>query len=258
MAERVQKLLSQWGIASRRSAEQMIVEQRVRVNGRIIQLGDRADPDSDRIEVDGKRLTVKNRPQLRYILLNKPIGVVSTCDDPQGRRTVLSLLPPSLQSGQGLHPVGRLDVNSSGLLLLTNDGALTLQLTHPRYHLAKTYQVILKGQLSPQNLQQWRKGVFLDGELTLPAQVKVLRGNHTETKLEIILSEGKNRQIRRIAEKFGLKVVKLHRTHLGCLSLQSPKGNYLERGQYRLLSSSEIKSLKQGTNSFKLKTVVSE
>ncbi|MGK7930456.1 MAG: pseudouridine synthase [Microcystaceae cyanobacterium] len=258
MAQRVQKLLSQWGIASRRSAEQMIVQQRVKVNGQIVQLGDRADPYCDRIEVDGKPLNAIKRPQLRYILLNKPIGVISTCDDPQGRRTVLDLLPPSLKSGQGLHPVGRLDINSSGLLLLTNDGDLTLKLTHPRYHLPKTYQVILKGQLSPQHLQQWRKGVLLDGELTLPAQVKVLKGNQGETKVEIIISEGKNRQIRRIAEKFGLKVLKLHRTHLGRLSLQSPKGNYLERGQYRLLSSSEIRSLKQGTISSKLKMVVSE
>lgn len=258
MVERVQKILSQWGVASRRSAEQMILEGRVKVNGQTIQLGDRADPVVDQIEVDNRVLTDKNRPQLHYLLLNKPINVVSTCFDPQGRPTVLDLLHPSLRTGQGLHPVGRLDFNSSGLLLLTNDGDLTLKLTHPRYHLPKTYEVCIEGQLSSENLQQWRKGVILEGTKTLPAHVKVLRKDQEKTWLEIVLIEGKNRQIRRIASQFGLNVLYLHRTHLGNLDLQSSTGHPLLSGQYRKLSSSEIQTLKQGTNSFKLKTVVSE
>ena len=126
MLERVQKILSQWGVASRRRAEDMILARRVKLNGKIVTLGDKADPSCDRLEVDGKLIQPNKRPKLIYILLNKPVGVVSTCDDPQNRSIVLDLLPKKLTQGTGIHPVGRLDFNSSGALLLTNDGDLTL------------------------------------------------------------------------------------------------------------------------------------
>jgi 16S rRNA U516 pseudouridylate synthase RsuA-like enzyme len=169
MPERVQKLLSQWGIASRRQAEQMILAGRVRLNGELVQLGQKVQPEIDRVEVDGRVIEPVTRPDRLYLLLNKPAGVVSTCDDPQRRTTVLDLLPPAFQQGQGLHPVGRLDVESTGALLLTNDGELTFQLTHPRYHVPKTYQVWVEGRVTPAELQRWRQGILLDGRKTLPA-----------------------------------------------------------------------------------------
>ncbi|HEY9658706.1 MAG TPA: pseudouridine synthase, partial [Allocoleopsis sp.] len=149
MTERLQKILSQWGIASRRQAEQMILAGRVRLNGEVVQLGQQADPDRDRIEVDGKLIQAVERPARVYFLLHKPLGVVSTCDDPQGRPTVLDLLPAVLQHHSGIHPVGRLDVNSTGALLLTNDGDLTFCLTHPRHAIPKTYHVWVEGHPTP-------------------------------------------------------------------------------------------------------------
>ena len=135
MSERVQKVLSQWGIASRRKAEKMILAERVKLNGQTVKLGDKVDLAVDLLEVDGKVIKLDHHPQKIYLLLNKPVGVVSSCHDPQQRTTVLDLLPAHLKTGQGIHPVGRLDFASSGALLLTNDGDLTLGLTHPRYHL---------------------------------------------------------------------------------------------------------------------------
>lgn len=164
MSQRVQKIIAQWGIASRRRAEELILAGRVRLNGQIAQLGDKADPSCDRLEVDGRVIQNKQRPQLLYLLLNKPACVVSTCYDPQNRPTVLDFLPADWREGTGIHPVGRLDFNSSGALLLTNDGELTLQLTHPRYHLPKTYEVLVAGHPTESDLQQWREGVMLMGK----------------------------------------------------------------------------------------------
>jgi len=169
MPERIQKLLSQWGIASRRHAEEMIRAGRVTLDGKVVHLGDKADPRGSGLAVDGKLLKDCQRPPLLYLLLNKPKGVLSTCEDPQGRKTVLDLLPSHWQQGQGLHPVGRLDRNSTGALLLSNDGELTLRLTHPRYHLPKTYEVCLNGHPEDEELEQWRVGMMLDGQKTLPA-----------------------------------------------------------------------------------------
>ncbi len=256
-SERVQKILSQWGIASRRHAEEMIIAGRVRLNGQIVSLGDKADPNCDRLQVDGKIIQPANRPQATYLLLNKPLGVVSTCDDPQHRPTVLDLLPQQLRQGQGIHPVGRLDIDSTGALLLTNDGDLTLKLTHPRYHLGKTYQVWLEGQPSETVLQQWRQGVMLMGKKTLPAQVKILQRCHQKTLLQVILSEGRNRQIRRIAQQLGYEVLKLHRTAIADIQLHPPNELSLPSGQYRLLQESEILFLKQHVNLASIKETAS-
>lgn len=245
MAERVQKILSQWGIASRRHAEELILAGRVKLNGKIVQLGDRADPDRDRLEVDGKRIESVTKPPLIYLLLNKPKGVLSTCDDPQQRKTVLDLLPTHLREGQGLHPVGRLDRNSTGALLLTNDGELTQRLTHPRYHLLKTYDVIVAGHLTEQQLQEWQQGLLLDERKTLPAQVEVLNWDRAQTQLEVKLTEGRNRQIRRIVEDiFGLEILKLHRRAIGDIKLNSSQER-LASGHYRRLQSAEIRFLKR-------------
>ena len=248
MAERVQKILSQWGIASRRQAEQMILAGRVRLNGSLAHLGQKADPNTDRLEVDGRAITPANRPQLIYILLNKPAGVVSTCRDPRNRSTVLDLLPVELKQGQGIHPVGRLDAESTGALLLTNDGALTLSLTHPRYHLPKTYRVWVRGHPPESVLQLWRQGVILSGKKTLPAQVKVLKRRSQQTLLQVVLTEGRNRQIRRLAKQLGFEVLKLHRTAIGSIQLQLPNEPVLPSGHYRFLKDFEIRFLNNRVN----------
>lgn len=244
MSERIQKIISQWGVASRRQAEQMILAGRVRVNGEVVSLGQKANPETDRIEVDGQRLRPVQRPELVYLLLHKPLGVVSTCWDPQGRPTVLSLLPPSLQQGQGLHPVGRLDANSTGALILTNDGELTFGLTHPRHQIPKTYEVWVEGQPTPTILRQWQEGVILEGRKTLPAKVMLLKQRPTSALLQIVLSEGRNRQIRKVAEQLGHPVLKLHRIAIGSIHLKSKDDPPLLEGQFRSLTSAEVLSLK--------------
>lgn len=243
MEERLQKILSQWGIASRRQAEAMIQAGRVQCNGIVAELGQKADPQKDAIAVDGKPIQPLDRPNLTYLLLNKPLGVVSTCDDPQGRATVMHLLPPELRTGQGIHPVGRLDTDSTGALLLTNDGELTFALTHPRHNIPKTYHVVVQGHPPESVLQQWRRGVVLDGRKTLPASLRLLAQQEDRTKIEIILREGRNRQIRRMTEQLGYPVLKLHRTAIGPIQLQPPLAAALPMGRYRLLKQLEIRFL---------------
>ncbi|MCU0537297.1 MAG: rRNA pseudouridine synthase [Hydrococcus sp. Prado102] len=246
--ERVQKILSGWGIASRRQAEQMILAGRVRLNGEIVSLGTKADPNLDRLEVDGKFIQNANRPEFVYLLLNKPVGVISTCHDPQGRTTVLDLLPENLRQGRGIHPVGRLDLDSTGALLLTNDGNLTLNLTHPRYHLPKTYQVWIDGNPSESLLQKWREGIMLMNKKTLPAQIRVLKRSADQTLLQVVLREGRNRQIRRIVELLGFKVLKLHRSAIGSIQLNQSDRPALLSGRYRYLNDDEIYFLKNCVN----------
>jgi 23S rRNA pseudouridine2605 synthase len=243
MNERVQKILSQWGIASRRQAEQMILEGRVQLNGTIAQLGQKAHPFRDRIAVDGVLVQPIDRPDPIYLLLNKPKGSVSTCHDPDQRRTVLDFLPPELQTGQGIHPVGRLDADSTGALLLTNDGTVTFHLTHPRHHVSKTYHVWVQGHPPKSVLEAWRQGVDLLGKKTLPAQVRVLKRGREETLLEIVLTQGRNRQIRRVAELLSYPVIHLHRTGIGPIQLQLPGESILPSGEYRYLKESEISFL---------------
>ncbi|NEQ65635.1 MAG: rRNA pseudouridine synthase [Symploca sp. SIO1B1] len=240
MKERVQKIISQWGVASRRQAEKMILAGQVRLNGNQVHLGQKANPETDLIEVNGKILKPSNRPQSIYVLLNKPAGVVSTCHDSRNRTTVLDLLPKTLARDQGLHPVGRLDVESTGALLLTNDGVLTFYLTHPRYHIAKTYHVWVEDYPPESILKLWRQGVNLAGKKTLPAQVQVLKQGRKETLLEIVLKEGRNRQIRRVADLLGYQVINLHRIAIGTITLQE---SVLSSGCYRHLQELEINSL---------------
>ena len=245
MSERIQKVLSQWGIASRRQAEKMILGGRVKLNDRIAKLGDKVNLDIDILKVDGRIIRQRNRPKPIYLLLNKPLRVVSTCHDPQKRTTALDLLPKHLRQGQGIHPVGRLDFNSSGALLLTNDGDLTLNLTHPRYHLPKTYHVWLDGCPTNQDLKLWRQGTMLDERKTLPAKVTILQQNSDKTLLEIVLTEGRNRQIRRIATQLGFSVISLHRTAIASIALQTKSGQILPPGNYRHLSNSEVSFLQK-------------
>ena len=242
MTDRLQKILSRHGLASRREAEQMILSGRVCINGKIItELGTKADPESDRIEVDGKLLQT-DPPKFVYLLLNKPTGIVCTCEDPQGRKTVLDMLPSQYQH---IYPVGRLDYDSSGALILTNDGDFANYLMHPRHHVAKIYEVWVSDIPSNQTIKQWQEGIILDGRPTLPTSVNILQiernknlNQNPRTQLKIILKEGRNRQIRRMAEQLGHPVLALHRVAIASISVNS-----LRAGAYRLLNNDEINKL---------------
>lgn len=234
MRQRLQKLMSAAGHCSRRQAEQLLRQGRVEVNGTIARLGDQADPETDLICVDGTPLA-KGAAD-RVLLLNKPPGVISSCHDPQGRDTVLDLIPSELR--RGLHPVGRLDADSRGALLLSNQGELTLKLTHPRYAHCKTYRVTVTGTPDPTTLERWSQGVELDGSRTLPACVRLLRSEPEQSTLEVILREGRNRQIRRIASLLGHSVIDLQRVAIGGLALGS-----IAEGCWRELSRQEWRSL---------------
>ncbi|WP_145837763.1 pseudouridine synthase, partial [Dulcicalothrix desertica] len=162
---------------------------------------------------------------------------------PQGRTTVLDLLPKELSSGLGIHPVGRLDAESTGALILTNDGDLTYSLTHPKHSIPKTYRVLVQGQVNDAVLTSWRQGVMLDGRKTRQASVRVVKRMPTQTRLEIVLKEGRNRQIRRVAEQLGHPVIELHRTAIGSIELQITGQSSLAEGSYRYLKDFEIRSL---------------
>jgi len=231
--ERLQKLIAAAGLASRRAAEELLRQGRVRVNGAVAQLGDRADPARDRIQVDGRPLAAPPPPLT--LLLHKPPGVLSTCRDPQGRPTVLDLLPPEWRRGAGLHPVGRLDADSRGALLLSNDGDLTLRLTHPRYGHARTYRVWVEGQPSAASLQRWAAGVALDGLPSQPVQITRLQDGREATRLELVMREGRNRQIRRTAALLGHPVLDLLRVAIGPLRLAD-----LPEAHWRTISPGEV------------------
>ena len=235
--QRLQKLMAAAGLCSRRKAEIWLQDGRVCVDGQIAHLGDQADPDQQLIVVDGRRLELRKDP--RVLLVNKPVGVISTCHDPRGRRTVLDLLPPDLR--QGLHPVGRLDADSRGALLLTDQGDLTLQLTHPRYDHTKTYRVWIEGVPATDTLDRWRQGLVLDGSRTRPADIQLLQRRPQRCLLEVVLMEGRNRQIRRVAAHLGHPVIDLQRVAIAHLRLAP-----LEEGRWRWLNKEEWKPLVSG------------
>lgn len=237
MNERLQKLMAQAGLASRRECEAWIAAGRVQVNGRTVKLGDKANPLTDDITLDGKPLDLR-RDRLVYIALHKPKGIISSTEDElnQGRATVRDLIDVPGH----LYPVGRLDKPSEGLMLLTNDGDLAHKLTHPRFGHEKTYDVLVGGDISEATLEKWRWGVMLDEEVTAPAKITVLERYGDATRLEIVLQEGRKRQIRRIAADLGHPVLRLVRLRIGSLEL----GN-LEPGQWRFLRPREVAALRR-------------
>jgi pseudouridine synthase len=254
MEVRLQKIMAEWGIASRRQAESMIQESRVKVNGILAHLGQKVDPETDQISIDGRIFTAAQVPRPIYLLMYKPLGVVCTCDDPQNRPTVLELLPLVLRAGLGIHPVGRLDQYSTGALILTNDGDLTFGLTHPRHQMTKVYDVFVQGYPTPEVLKVWCQGVVLAGEKTRPAEVRLIQYLPDQAShLEIILREGRNRQIRRVAKQLGYPVIKLHRTAIGSIQLQTSATTCLDPGDYRDLTNDEIKFLKNQIKSTSIK-----
>lgn len=235
MKERVQKLMSQLGIASRRNAEDMIVKGRVRINGKVAKLGDQADPAVDTVEVDGRRLNLDN-PKKIYIALNKPKGVITTNVAHRGddRQTIRELVP---HEGH-LFAIGRLDADSEGLIVLTNDGEMAQKLSHPSYQHTKTYKVVVQGLPTAATIEKWQQGVMLEEGMTAPASVHIVKGGSDFTTLRIVMTEGKKRQIRRVALILGHQVKRLVRTRIGLLDLGT-----LKPGEWRELNQRDLQDL---------------
>lgn len=233
--ERLHKYLSRAGVASRRRCEELIAAGRVTVNGEVVSLlGSKVDPEHDRVEVDGQPVSLPR--QHTYWLLNKPAGYVSTVHDPQGRPTVVDLLNQT----QRLYPVGRLDQDSEGLLLLTDDGELTQRLTHPSFEHEKEYQVLVRGRPTGQVLERLQAGVPLEDGLTSAANVDVVRTEQGGTWLRFVIHEGRKRQLRRMCDAVGHPVERLIRVRMGPLTLGK-----LASGQYRRLTAQEQTQLRQ-------------
>ena len=235
MEERLQKYLANNGVASRRKCEEFILQGKVQVNGKTVsELGIKINPEKDIIKFEGKE--VKNVTQLVYILLNKPIGYVTTADDQFGRETVLDLVKVK----ERIVPVGRLDMYTSGALILTNDGDFVYKVTHPKHEIEKTYTVTVKGIVQSDEVQQLRKGVKIDDYITKPAKVKILKTDTEKniSRLEITIHEGKNRQIRKMCEAINRRVLALHRSKIGDIYVKD-----LELGKWRYLKDKEIQKL---------------
>lgn len=230
--ERLQKVLARAGIASRRAVEEMISRGRITVNGKRAELGQRVDPLKDQVHVDGSLVPLDEH--LVHFLLNKPVGAVSTSDDPEGRLTVVDLVETDVR----IWPVGRLDVDTEGAIVLTNDGELTLHLTHPRFGVPKTYVAEVQGSVGPRSARALARGVELDDGVTAPAEVKVLQRGRDGSLVELVLKEGRNRQARRMFEAVGHPVRRLVRTAVGPLKL-----GRLKPGAYRRLSPAEVREL---------------
>jgi 23S rRNA pseudouridine2605 synthase len=245
MEQRLQKLIAEAGIASRRHAEELITAGEVTVNGKVVTtLGTKADPERDHIKVRGRLINprLKEREQV-YVLLYKPRGYLSSVSDPEGRPLVTQLVPSSLGR---LHPVGRLDFNTEGLLLLTNDGELTNIITAARNRVRKVYEVKVKGLVPEDALNRLRRGITLDdGERTAPAEIKRLEESGSNSWFEVVLHQGRNQQIRRMFDAVGHSVVKLRRTKIGFLADEA-----MRPGHWRFLSEAEVarfKKMKQAT-----------
>ena len=233
---RLQKYFTDCGVLSRRAAEDEIKAGKVRVNGVTAQLGDKIDPENDVVEYKGKRIETKKDSDFVYILLNKPCGIVTSAKDEKGRVCVTDIV----KCGKRVYPVGRLDLNSQGLILMTNDGELTNKLTHPRHEIPKIYEVDVVGKVTTEQLHTLNSSMTVDGYILLPVKTEFISKNEKFTTLRMTLFEGRNRQIRKMCEQVGLKVAKLTRVAIGSITL----GN-LECGKWRYLTKNEINSLKK-------------
>lgn len=235
MEERLQKYLANCGVASRRKCEEYIKQGKIKVNGEIVtELGTKINPEKDIIEFENKR--IKENSKHIYILLNKPIGYVTTVDDQFGRDTVLDLV----KVRERIVPVGRLDMYTSGALILTNDGDFVYKVTHPKHEIEKTYTVTVKGIVQNREVEQLRQGVKIEEYTTKPAKVKILKTDTEKdiSRLEITIHEGKNRQVRKMCEAVGRKVLALHRSKIGNIGVKD-----LELGKWRYLNSKEVEQL---------------
>ncbi|WP_128894475.1 pseudouridine synthase [Longirhabdus pacifica] len=235
--ERLQKVLAQAGIASRRKCEQIILAGRVEVNDEIVsELGTKVDVTEDIIKVDGKPIRSEEKI---YLMFHKPKGVISSISDPEGRKVVTDYLT---KVKQRVYPIGRLDYDTEGLLLLTNDGEFSNMLMHPKYKIPKHYHAVVKGVPHGNDLEKLRQGIMLEGKMTAPAEVEYadVQPDMSQSVISIIIHEGRNRQVRKMLEHIRADVLKLRRVNYGPLSLQG-----LSRGKYRHLSEQEVKSMKK-------------
>jgi pseudouridine synthase len=236
MDVRLNKLLSRRGVASRRKAEGLILEGRVTVNGTVVtELGTKVDDRADRVAVDGRGIAPGREPV--HILLHKPPGFLVTLSDPFGRPTILDLLP---KLADGVRPVGRLDKDSEGVLLLTNDGELAFRLTHPRFEVRKTYLARVKGEMTPAAAARLEKGVFMDGRRTAPARAAVLEAHSGTSVVQITVHEGRKREVRKMFEAVGHEVAALKRTDFAGLKL-----DHLPSGKWRALKKTEVEALRK-------------
>jgi pseudouridine synthase len=232
--ERLQKFLARAGVASRREAEKYILAGRVAVNGEIVsELGTKIEPESDLIAVDGQVVSLAEKKY--YVLLNKPGGYITTASDERGRKTVMDLVS---DIPARLYPVGRLDAQTEGLLLLTNDGDLAYRLTHPRFSIPKKYRVIVHGQINDDTVRKWQEGIMLEDGMTAPAEVSIGYARPDLSEIIVTIHEGKNRQIRRMARTTGYHVYFLERIGYASLTLEN-----VRRGEYRHLTHSEVSEL---------------
>ena len=230
--ERLQRILAAHGIASRRASEQLILDGRVRVNGTIVrELGTKADPVMDRIEVDGKPLQAQRH---RTIMLNKPSGYITTVSDERNRRTVMDLI----DTRERVYPIGRLDRETEGLLLLTNDGDLANRITHPRFEIDKEYQILTHLRPSGQTMEQIRKGVRVDGALVVPSEFRILRETAEGIVLKLVIHSGLNHVVRKMMDQYEIEIARLRRTRVGPVSLAG-----VPLGQWRDLQPGEIAGL---------------
>jgi 23S rRNA pseudouridine2605 synthase len=240
MEERLQKFLANHGVCSRRKAEQYILEGKVKVNGQVVtELGTKINTDVDKIEFNNK--LISNETEKIYILLNKPIGYVTTVKDQFDRPTVMEFLK---ENGKPIKtkvvPVGRLDMYTSGALILSNDGDFIYQITHPKHEINKTYQVTVKGKITDSEIENLRSGVDIGDYITKPAQVRIMKIDEEKniSRIEITIHEGKNRQVRRMCESIGKKVLALHRSKIGNIDVKD-----LKLGRFRYLTDKEVKQL---------------
>ena len=232
----LQKIIAESGFCSRRKAEELIAQKRVKVNGRTAGIGDKANPYKDLVTVDDEKIYLERKRSYRYIMMYKPRGYVTTMSDEKGRRCVADLID---DIEERLYPVGRLDVNSEGLLLFTNDGNFANDMMHPSRHVTKTYRVTVRPDITDEQAAQLAEGVVIDGRKTAPAQVLVLSKEPNRVVLEVIIREGRNRQIRKMMEAVGLEVARLKRTAMGPIKL-----GMLKPGTYRDLTTEELKALR--------------
>lgn len=230
---RLQKYLAECGVASRRKAEELIAQNKVKVNGHPVKIGDKVNPRKDLVTVNGKK--VSKVTEKHYIMLYKPRGFVTTVSDEMGRKTVMDLVSDVKTR---LYPVGRLDKDSEGLLLLTNDGDFANAMTHPRQHVSKTYRVTVRPSISDKQLLAFEDGMDLDGTMTQPVEASVVTKEEGRVVLELVLHEGRNRQIRRMCEALELEVARLKRTAFGPLKM-----GMLQQGKWRELTDAEVKKL---------------
>ena len=231
MEERLQKAMAELGVASRRKCEELIVSGKVRVDGKIIsELGTKVDKQKVVIEVEGRRVGSSGKKV--YVLLNKPVGYITSAKDQFNRPTVLDLVS---QVEQRVFPIGRLDYDTEGLLLLTNDGDLTYRITHPSHQITKTYRALVKGKVHPGAVEEFAKGLQIEDYVTSPAKLEILKYIEANTLLQITIHEGRNRQVRKMCDAIGHKVLKLKRTRIGKLGLGE-----LKTGQWRYLTKDEV------------------